>query len=57
MTHDVLVVDLLPDQLEFTEGVPRLPSDGVYRALVHLLLDRAVQHKQRLAGALAQELK
>ena len=50
--HQGLVVDLLPDELVLTQRVACLARDGVDGALLHLLLDGAVEHEQRLPGAL-----
>lgn len=52
VTYQSFVLDLLPDELVFTQGVAGLSSDGVDGALFHLLLDGAVQHEQRLPGTL-----
>ena len=50
--HQGLVVDLLPDELVLAQRVACLARDGVDGALLHLLLDGAVQHEQRLPGTL-----
>lgn len=50
-THQCFVLNLLPDQLILAQGITRLPCDGIDRALLHLLLDGAVQHEERLASA------
>lgn len=47
-TNQSFVLDLLADELVFTQGVAGLSSDGVDGPLFHLLLDGAVQHEQRL---------
>lgn len=52
VTYQGFVLDLLPDELVFTQGVAGLSSDGVDGPLFHLLLDGAVQHEQRLPGTL-----
>ena len=46
------VLDLLADELVLTQGIAGLSSDGVDGPLLHLLLDGAVQHEERLAGTL-----
>lgn len=50
-THQSLVVDLLPDELVLAQGVAGLTGDGIDGALLHLLLDGAVQHEERLPRA------
>lgn len=52
VTHQRLVFNLLPDQFVLAEGVARLPSDGVYGPLLHLLFDGTEQHEERLARTL-----
>lgn len=52
ITHQSLVLDLLPDQLVLTEGVAGLARDGVDRALLHLLLDGTVEHEERFPSTL-----
>ena len=52
VTYNRLVVYLLPDELVLTQRVLRLTGDGVHGTLVHLLLDRPVQHEQGLSSAL-----
>lgn len=47
-----LVVDLLPDEFVFAEGVSGLAGDGVYWTFFHLLFYSTVEHKQRLASTL-----
>ncbi|TKC38840.1 hypothetical protein EI555_007718, partial [Monodon monoceros] len=47
-----LVLDLLPDELVLTQGVAGLARDGIDGALLHLLLDGAVQHEERLPRTL-----
>lgn len=50
--YQLLVVNLLPDELVFAQRVASLARDGVDRPLLHLLLDGAVEHEERLASAL-----
>lgn len=52
VTYQGFVLDLLADELVFTQGVAGLSSDGVDGPLFHLLLDGAVQHEQRLPSTL-----
>lgn len=52
VTYQGFVLNLLADELVFTQGIAGLPGDGVDGPLLHLLLDGAVQHKQRLPGTL-----
>ena len=52
LAYQGLVVDLLPDELVLAQRVACLAGDGVDGALLHLLLDGAVQHEQRLPGTL-----
>ena len=54
VTYQGFVLDLLADELVFTQGVAGLSSDGVDGPLFHLLLDGAVQHEQRLPSTLLQ---
>ena len=50
--HQGLVLDLLPDELVLAQGVAGLARDGIDGALLHLLLDGAVQHEERLPRTL-----
>jgi len=50
LTHQGLVLNLLPDQLVLTERIAGFPRDGVDWALLHLLLDGTVQHEEWLSG-------
>lgn len=52
VTYQGFVLNLLADELVFTQGVAGLSSDGVDGPLLHLLLDGAVQHEQRLPSTL-----
>lgn len=51
VTYQGFVLDLLANELVLTQGIAGLSSDGVDGPLFHLLLDGAVQHEQRLPGA------
>lgn len=53
-TDQSLVVNLLPDEFVFAEGVAGLSSDGVYWSLFHLLLHGTVQHEERLTSTLLE---
>lgn len=55
VTYQGFVLDLLADELVFTQGVAGLSSDGVDGPLFHLLLDGAVQHEQRLPSTLLRK--
>lgn len=50
ITHQSLVLNLLPDQLVLAEGVTGFSCDGINRTFLHLLLDGAVEHEERLSG-------
>lgn len=52
VTHQRLVLNLLPDEFVFTEGIACLSCDGVYGSLFHLLFDGTEQHEERLASTL-----
>lgn len=52
VTYQGFVLDLLADELVFTQGVAGLSSDSVDGPLFHLLFDGAVQHEQRLSSTL-----
>ena len=43
---------MLAEEFVLTEGVSRLPSDGVYWTFGHLLLDGTIEHEQWLASTL-----
>lgn len=47
ITHQSLVLNLLPDQLVLTKGVTSFSCDGINRAFLHLLLDGTVEHEER----------
>ncbi len=49
-TDQCFVVNLLPDELVFAEGVAGFSCDGIYGSLLHLLLYGTVKHEQRLPG-------
>lgn len=48
-------LNVLPEQPLLVEGVAGLPCDGVYGALVDLLLDSTQQQKERLAHRLLKD--
>lgn len=52
VTYQGFVLDLLSDELVLTQGIAGLTSDGVDGPLLHLLLDGAVQHEQRLPSTI-----
>ena len=39
VTHHNSVIDLLPDDLDFTQTITSFPSDCIYRSLLHLLFN------------------
>lgn len=51
-TYQGFVLDLLSDELVLAQGIASLSSDGVDGPLLHLLLDGAVQHEQRLPSTI-----
>lgn len=55
VTHQGLVLDLLPDEFVLAQGVPRLARDGIDGALLHLLLDGTVEHEQGLPSTFLHE--
>lgn len=52
-----LGLDVLPQQPLLVEGVAGLPCDGVYGALVDLLLDCTKQQEKRLPHRFLQNKK
>ena len=50
ITHQSLVLNLLPNQLVLTEGVTGFSCDGINRTFLHLLLDGTVEHEERLSS-------
>lgn len=52
VTYQGFVLDLLADELVLAQGIAGLSGDGVDGPLLHLLLDGAVQHEQRLPGTI-----
>lgn len=50
ITHQSLVLNLLPDQLVLAEGVTGFSCDGIDGTFLHLLLDGTVEHEERLSS-------
>lgn len=46
ITHQSLVLNLLPDQLVLAKGVTSFSCNGINWAFLHLLLDGTVEHEE-----------
>lgn len=53
-TNQHFVVNLLPDELVFAEGVASLSRDGIDGSLLHLLFDGTVEHEEWFPSTLLQ---